>query len=57
LLKNLKERYHLEDLALDGLIILKWTFIEQDRMAWTALIWLRVGMSDICKQDNEPWVS
>ena len=44
----------MEDLALDGMIILKWITNEQDTMAWTELIWLRVGMSDICKHGNEP---
>jgi len=34
---------HLEDLVVDGRIILKWTFRRWDGEACTGLIWLRVG--------------
>jgi hypothetical protein len=33
---NLRERYRLEDLGVDGRIIFKW-------MSWTGLIWLKIG--------------
>jgi hypothetical protein len=37
------ERNHLEDLRVDGGIILKYIFKKWDGEAWTGLIWLRVG--------------
>ena len=37
---NLRERDHLEDLAVDGSILLKWIL---DGRAWTGLICLRIG--------------
>jgi len=42
---NLKERYYLEDLGVDGRTLLKWTLKNKDRLAWTVLIWLMVGTS------------
>ena len=42
---NLKERYHLEGLGVDGQTLLKWALKKQDGVAWTVLIWLWVGTS------------
>jgi hypothetical protein len=39
---NLREKDHLEDLGVDG-IILNWIFKWSDGEAWTALLWLRIG--------------
>jgi hypothetical protein len=41
---NLTEINHLEDLGVDGKIILKWIF-ETWEGAWIELIWLRIGRS------------
>jgi hypothetical protein len=32
----------LEDLSVDGIIILKWIFKKGDGEAWTGLLWLRI---------------
>jgi hypothetical protein len=39
---NLRERDHLEDLRIGGMVILKW-FSRSGIGAWTGLIWLRRG--------------
>jgi hypothetical protein len=38
-----REKIHLEDPGLDGIVILKWLFWKWDVGAWTGLIWLRIG--------------
>jgi hypothetical protein len=40
---NLRERDHLEDTGLDGMIILRVIFKLWDVGAWIGLIWLRIG--------------
>jgi len=39
----LKESGHLEDPGVDGTIILRRIFRKLDVVAWTRLIWLRIG--------------
>jgi len=41
--RKLRERYHLENLGVDGRIISKWIFNKWDGEVWTGLIWLRIG--------------
>jgi hypothetical protein len=40
---DVRQRDHLEDLSVDGRIILKWNFKKWFGRAWTALVWLRIG--------------
>ena len=40
---NLRERNHLEDLDIDGKIILRWIFEKWNVRALTVLIWPRIG--------------
>jgi len=39
----MRERDHLGDLDVDGMIILRWIFRKWDVGAWTGSIWLRIG--------------
>jgi len=40
---NLREREHLEDLDIDGRIILRWICRKWDVRAWTGSVWARCG--------------
>jgi hypothetical protein len=39
----MRERDHLGDLDVDGMIILRWLFRKWNVEAWTGLICLRIG--------------
>jgi hypothetical protein len=42
-LGNVKEKYHLEDLVLDGKIMLECILNKLYEKLWTALFWLMMG--------------
>jgi len=44
LLENLKGRVHLEDLGVDGRIVLKWVLQECGVRVWIGFIWLGVQL-------------
>jgi hypothetical protein len=43
---NVRERDHLEDPGVDGMIILRWIFRKWDLGIWTGSSWLRIGTGD-----------
>jgi hypothetical protein len=45
---KLRTRDHLEDLGVNGRIILKRIFKKWDEETWTRLIWLRIGIGGGC---------
>ena len=40
---DLRERGHLEELGVDGRIILEWIFKKLNVKVWTGAIWLKIG--------------
>jgi hypothetical protein len=42
-LENSRKKYQLEDLGLDGKIVIKWMFKEWNEEVWIWLICLRIG--------------
>jgi hypothetical protein len=40
LVGDLRERVHLEDIEIDGMIILRWILSKWDEEAWNGLVWL-----------------
>jgi hypothetical protein len=44
-LRKLKGRGHLEDLGVDGKIILEWILGQYGGRVWTGLVYFRIGTS------------
>jgi hypothetical protein len=42
-LGDLRERDYLEEISVDGRIILRWVFKKWNVGTWTGLFWLRIG--------------
>jgi hypothetical protein len=36
------EKDHIEDTVVDGMIMLRYSFIKWDLWAWTGSVWLRI---------------
>ena len=46
---------HFESLGVEGRIILRWIVRKGGGMAWTGLVWLKIGtIVGTCKGGNEP---
>jgi len=45
-LENLKRRDHLEDLGVDGKVILEWILGKYGGKVWTGFVWFNAGTSD-----------
>jgi hypothetical protein len=43
LLEELRERDHLEDLGVDGMVLLKWMFKKWGGRPWDGLNWFGIG--------------
>jgi len=41
-----EDNHHLEDLGIDGRILLKWTLKKYYGLAWKGLSWLRIRTID-----------
>ena len=51
---DLRKRDHLQDLGIDGSLILKWIIKKWFEETWTGLLWLRIGqVSGACECGNE----
>jgi hypothetical protein len=51
----LKRREHLEDVVMDGRIILELILDKQDGRLWSAFIWRRIRTGgDSCEHSSEP---
>jgi hypothetical protein len=48
----MKERSYMEDLNIDGRIMLKLILKQQSGRAWTGLIWVRIGKSGGLVEDG-----
>jgi len=42
----------MEDLGVDGRIILKWILNESVGRAWSGLFWLRLGTGGVCENSK-----
>jgi hypothetical protein len=42
----MKRKYHLDDLGVNGKIILKWIIRKQGGRTWIGLIWVRIWTDD-----------